>query len=391
MQTVKMKKLTKIQYVTIIALVCCGIWEIIVMFWAKDLPPSDPIIRGDLMFIYPVLGILAIVSVAQFLMGKNKSLALFAPALFFVACQSDSSNKNMAETEIDSLKVEIKAASVALQPGTWWYASKTKAPSAEGEYNYHFIKLEFDSVGTAKGVEYTIPYGTDGASGSLQGVYNAEEKKFFLEWNQLAEGERYVQQVTYRPTANGLELGYEDGYGKMAQLPHVSSAAYNALFDEYKKRNLTSLLNTTDRTRLSQVLHSEDFGYTDEQMEQVRFLEAALDLDHNRETIEYLLYIMDPLICGSGGCTLYVLNDSGELVSRISSTKLPVYTTVPSIDEEQEKRGTWKALYVYSKGFRQLVPKQGKYPSNASMAPEVLEEQLLAFPEQYQLRMDYLD
>ena len=312
--------------------------------------------------------------------------------LLLSACHSNPTKTDNPELADDSEQTEASAVtSVGLEPGTYCYASKTKAHNADGEFNYHFIRLEFDSTGQAEGTEHTIPYGTDAARGSLKGVYNTDEKKFFLAWHQLAEGEPYTQQTAYTPTAKGLQLGFDDGHGNTASLPQLNCSDYNKLFDEYQRQSLTNSLNTSDRTRVLRVLESSNFGYTEEEMAKVRFLEAAIDLNHDRQTTEYLLYMMDPMICGTGGCNLYILDSNGDVLDKISATSLPIYTTVASIEEEQNNRGTWKTLYVYSKGFRQLEPKQGNYPSNASVEPKMLEEQLLAFPEQYQMVMDYVE
>jgi hypothetical protein len=55
--------MTKIQKTTIVLIIIYLIWEIIVWFWAKK--ESGPIIRADLFFIYPVLGVLVIISLFQ--------------------------------------------------------------------------------------------------------------------------------------------------------------------------------------------------------------------------------------------------------------------------------------------------------------------------------------
>jgi hypothetical protein len=61
--------MTKIQKITIVLILIYIIWEIIVWFWAKK--ESGPIIRADLFFIYPVLGILVIISLFQLIRGMS--------------------------------------------------------------------------------------------------------------------------------------------------------------------------------------------------------------------------------------------------------------------------------------------------------------------------------
>ena len=122
----------------------------------------------------------------------------------------------------------------------------------------------------------------------------------------------------------------------------------------------------------------------------MRFLELAIDLDNNYQTEEYLLYIMDPMVCGSGGCNLLVIDENGKTRSNTTVVKLPLYMPVSTI-EDMEKKGDWKSLFVWSEGFRKLIPENGKYTSNASMAPEISENELKGHPEKYQLVLDYLE
>ena len=65
-------KLTKVQIITIIALIAYLIWEFAVKQWEKGLPESDPVIRADYVLIFPVLGILILVSIYQFIKGRNR-------------------------------------------------------------------------------------------------------------------------------------------------------------------------------------------------------------------------------------------------------------------------------------------------------------------------------
>ena len=62
-----MKKLTSVQKVTVGFLVLYIGWEILVQIWANSLPPSDPVIRADLLIIYPLLILLIGISLIQFI------------------------------------------------------------------------------------------------------------------------------------------------------------------------------------------------------------------------------------------------------------------------------------------------------------------------------------
>lgn len=65
-------KLTKLQWFTLVAIAAYLIYEFyFVSRWEATLPESDPVIRGDLVFIYPVLLVLIILSVVQFVRKKS--------------------------------------------------------------------------------------------------------------------------------------------------------------------------------------------------------------------------------------------------------------------------------------------------------------------------------
>lgn len=66
-----LKKITKTQIATIILLITYSVWEYRVFLWAKTLPEGDPIIRVDLIIIYPILLIFIVISLIQ-LFKKNK-------------------------------------------------------------------------------------------------------------------------------------------------------------------------------------------------------------------------------------------------------------------------------------------------------------------------------
>ena len=63
--------LTKIQWVTLVAILAYLIYEfILIPRWEATLPESDPVIRADIFLIYPVLLILVVISAIQFIRKK---------------------------------------------------------------------------------------------------------------------------------------------------------------------------------------------------------------------------------------------------------------------------------------------------------------------------------
>lgn len=66
-----MKKITKIQFVTIILIILYSVWEVRMRIWESTLPKWDPVIRVDLVIIYPILGFLIVLSIIQIVKGIN--------------------------------------------------------------------------------------------------------------------------------------------------------------------------------------------------------------------------------------------------------------------------------------------------------------------------------
>lgn len=66
-----MKGYSFIQKITVIVWLVYFIWEFSVWEWAKDLPPYDPVIRVDLIFIYPILAFLSGISIYQLFKSKR--------------------------------------------------------------------------------------------------------------------------------------------------------------------------------------------------------------------------------------------------------------------------------------------------------------------------------
>jgi hypothetical protein len=63
--------MTRIQKITLFLLFAYGIWEIIV--WQTSKNQQGAVIRADLIFIYPVLAILIIISLVQYFRKKMSS------------------------------------------------------------------------------------------------------------------------------------------------------------------------------------------------------------------------------------------------------------------------------------------------------------------------------
>jgi len=79
---------------------------------------------------------------------------------------------------------------------------------------------------------------------------------------------------------------------------------------------------------------------------------------------EIFVRFMGPYFCGSGGCTFLLLDSSGELITRFTVTRAPIFI-------EPTKQNNWSILLVKDAGvFKELVFDNESYPSNPSMLPK---------------------
>jgi len=66
-----MKTSSSIQRITVVLFIGYVFWELGIWIWARNLPPHDPIIRVDLVIIYPLLLLFIFISAYQYF--KNNS------------------------------------------------------------------------------------------------------------------------------------------------------------------------------------------------------------------------------------------------------------------------------------------------------------------------------
>lgn len=79
---------------------------------------------------------------------------------------------------------------------------------------------------------------------------------------------------------------------------------------------------------------------------------------------EIFVRFLGPYFCGSGGCTFLLLDSFGEIITRFTVTRAPFFI-------EPSKENDWSILLVKDAGvFKELVFKDGTYPSNPSVLPK---------------------
>jgi hypothetical protein len=272
------------------------------------------------------------------------------------------------------------------------FASVTEASNgALAGNNYHFIRLIPDNEGMVEGTFYHAPFGTDGSRGSLTGSYDEGTGTVSAQATLYAEGNRYTEDRNYMVRSDALDLGYTAPDGQTAVLPRVSCDTYNSMFQAYQRSVLDMNINRSDRTRLTQVEAFQQLNYDAENAPDLQFLERLVNLDNDWETQEYMVYVIDPSFCGTGGCNLWIVNEKGETLSEVSVVKLPVYMEISTAEESMARKGEWQNLYVWSQGMRRLSAENGTYPNNASVAPQVEETEVTLHPEKYQLLLDHLE
>lgn len=105
-----------------------------------------------------------------------------------------------------------------------------------------------------------------------------------------------------------------------------------------------------------------------------RFIYNLVDMNDDGKE-EYLIGLMGPDFCGTGGCTMLILGQDLKLISKITLVKYPIYL---GPDESDNKTNKYKYIYMRTGqvGYVKLVWNGKKYPGNPSIQPTVPESYL---------------
>lgn len=80
---------------------------------------------------------------------------------------------------------------------------------------------------------------------------------------------------------------------------------------------------------------------------------------------EILVGTTGPYFCGSGGCSIYLLDDQGNIINVFSVSDYPVVV-------DTKKTNGWSNLFIPTKGTHHVMKFDGKkYPSNPSVQPKL--------------------
>lgn len=127
----------------------------------------------------------------------------------------------------------------------------------------------------------------------------------------------------------------------------------------------SSSKQTADLVRLTlQSLFKDDLAknLVDETSRKFIFFEYDLNDDSKNEI---LVGLTGSYFCGSGGCTQYVLDNQGNVITKFTVAGYPVV-----IDNNKTKG--WKDLIILSGGKNRIVKFDGKkYAANPSTQPEL--------------------
>lgn len=106
---------------------------------------------------------------------------------------------------------------------------------------------------------------------------------------------------------------------------------------------------------------NDDYSFLQDMDKQFQFYKTDLNGDGNDEIF---VRLMGPYFCGSGGCTFLLLDKYGEVITKFTVTRAPIFI-------EPTKVNDWHLLLVKDSGvFKELRFEGGTYPSNPSILPK---------------------
>lgn len=104
-----------------------------------------------------------------------------------------------------------------------------------------------------------------------------------------------------------------------------------------------------------------DLSFLEKKDRKFQFYKIDLNNDGNEEIF---VRFISSYFCGSGGCTFLLLDKYGEIITKFTVTRAPIFV-------EQTKVNGWSILLVKDAGvFKELTFNNGSYPSNPSLVPK---------------------
>jgi len=105
----------------------------------------------------------------------------------------------------------------------------------------------------------------------------------------------------------------------------------------------------------------DELSFLEPKDRKFQFYKIDLNNDGNEEIF---VRFMSSYFCGSGGCTFLLLDKYGEVITKFTVTRAPIFV-------ESTKVNGWSVLLVKDAGIlKELTFENGSYPSNPSVLPK---------------------
>ena len=143
------------------------------------------------------------------------------------------------------------------------------------------------------------------------------------------------------------------------------TSAYFPPFLHPEKLNARNNANTEKISVFLKNILKDDLATMTEEQREFQYEEVDLNNDGIKE---YLVGFANSYFCGSGGCTYYLLNNNGSVITIFTVSDSPFIVMVAS------KTNGWRDILVKSNGSLRQLKFDGKtYPSNPSILKEFKE------------------
>ena len=128
---------------------------------------------------------------------------------------------------------------------------------------------------------------------------------------------------------------------------------------EFAKQSVNDKLAIEIKNYITtELLTEEDLKLIPEGQRKFQFYE--IDMNNDGEN-EVFVNFMTSYFCGSGGCTILLLNNQLKLITKFTVTRTPLFA-------EQSLKNGWRILLTRSEGeLKELIYNDGAYPSNPSL------------------------
>ena len=153
------------------------------------------------------------------------------------------------------------------------------------------------------------------------------------------------------------------------QAPEHMTASDTITKDEIPEKEATEFVpQSTDEQTANNLKNflvndffKDEISFLEPKDRKFQFYKIDLNDDGNEEIF---VRFVGSYFCGSGGCTFLLLDKYGEVITKFTVTRAPIFV-------ESTKVNGWSVLLVKDAGvFKELTFENGSYPSNPSVLPK---------------------